>query len=101
VNSFSVKKLAYFGIGLGLLAACVFWCLVGFVFFIQLALSRDSVPGASVFDRYFVTFYVVWGSVFFVIVWFGFKCFKRSLGRDQKFMGNQPSASVNAGGPQR
>lgn len=75
----AMNRGAHFGIGLGMMLFCGFWCLIGYAWFIGLAISRDSVPGASVFDSSFITLYVVWGSVFLGCLWGAFLSFRRAL----------------------
>src|SRR5690242_13473862 len=89
MNSFS-----RFGIGVGILAVCGLWCLVGLAAFIGLAVSRDSVPGASIFDGPFVTLYLVWGSIFVGLISFAFLGFRRSRPRATMSSSDQPQQHI-------
>ncbi len=46
----------------------IVWFFIGVAWFIGLAVGRDSVPGASLFDGAFILFYVVWGGIFLGII---------------------------------
>src|ERR1039457_4876264 len=78
-TSHDMSRGSYFGIGLGIILISLFWCFFCFVWFIGLAVGRDSVPGASVFDSSFITLYVVWGSVFLGCLWGAVRCFRSAL----------------------
>ena len=74
-----MSRTAHFGIGLGIALFCVLWCFFCYVWFIGLALGRDSAPGASIFDSHFMALYVVWGAVLLGGLWCAFLRFRRAL----------------------
>jgi hypothetical protein len=74
-----MSRISKMGIGLGLILFGLLWCLIGLTAFIGLALSQDSVPGASIFGPVFLLFFLIWGVVFAAIVYAVFLNFRRSL----------------------
>ncbi len=74
-----MSRLSHLGIGLAL---CVFSLIcfgVGYVAFIGTAISKDSVPGASVFDGGFIVIYVIFGGVILGALWFALQSFGRAF----------------------
>jgi hypothetical protein len=85
-----MSRKLHFGIGLAVLLFCFLWCLLGFLQFMSLAVGRDSIPGASVFDSSFISFYVIWGAVFLGCLWLILRSFSRAMRRAQ----SNPSADA-------
>jgi hypothetical protein len=74
-----MTRLAHLGIGVALIGFCCFCAWTGFLLFIGLAVSKDSVPGASVFDVDFLVLYVVCGGVILVGLWAALASLKRAF----------------------
>ena len=74
-----MSRTAHFLVGLAILALCVAWCFVCFVWFIGNAVGRDSVPGASIHDSSFMAIYLVGGAGLICGLWFAFRSFGRAL----------------------
>jgi hypothetical protein len=70
-----VSRTAHFLVGFGILALCAVWCFVCFVGFIGTAISRDSVPGASLYDSSYVMIYLVGGAGLICGLWLAFSQF--------------------------
>ena len=87
-----MSRNAHFGIGILIIGLGVFWCFVGVAWFIGLAVSRDSVPEASIFDSSFVSFYFVWGSIFLACIWGAFRSFRQARRQTVRVPPAAPSA---------
>jgi hypothetical protein len=79
-----MSRGSHFGISVGIGLFCVLWCFIGVAWFFGLAVSRDSVSGASIFDSSFIVFYVFWGSVFLGCLWGAFQSFRRAARTPQR-----------------
>ena len=64
-----MSRTAHFGVAVTLGLLGWFWCWCGFVSWGGLAISKDSVPGASLFDADFIALYIIWGCGFLGILW--------------------------------
>jgi hypothetical protein len=90
-----MSRNTHFAIGTGILVLCAFWCLMGIAWFFGLGFGRDSVPGASVFDSSFMTFYILWGSGFLLFLWAAFRSFQTALRRPKRAVPpSAPSATA-------
>lgn len=64
---------------MALIGFCCFCACTGFLLFVGLAVSKDSVPGASVFDADFLVLYVICGGVILVGLWAALASLKRAF----------------------
>jgi len=79
-----MSRLSRLGIGIALCLFCVICFGVGYVAFIGTAISKDSVPGASVFDGKFIVVYVVFGGLILGALWFALINFKSAFAAPQR-----------------
>jgi len=89
-----MTRLAHLGIGVALVGFCCFCAWTGFLLFIGLAVSKDSVPGAGVFNADFLVLYVVCGGVILVGLWGALASLKRAFRAPprQQMAANPPHA---------
>jgi hypothetical protein len=74
-----MSRLSHLGIGLALCLFSVVCFGVGYVAFIGTAISKDSVPGASVFDGGFIFIYVIFGGLILGALWFALLSFRHAF----------------------
>jgi len=79
-----VTRLAHFGISVALTALSVLCGVIGVVLSFALAVSKDSVPGASIVDADFILLYVVCGGFILAGLWGAWNNLKRALQAPKK-----------------
>ncbi len=99
-----MSKLSHLGIGLALCVFCLVCLGLGYVAFIGTAISKDSVPGASVFNSGFIIIYVVFGGLILGGLWLAFLSFRRVFAapprstREPAVMAEQKTSAVPSHG---
>ena len=91
-----MNRVSHLGIGIGL---CVFSFVcfsMGRLMFLGMAIGKDSVPGASIFDGDFITLYVVDSSLILGALWFALLSFRRAFRPPTRRPSVPPATAIQA-----
>jgi hypothetical protein len=91
-----MSRLSRLGIGVALCVLGLICLGIGYVAFIGTAISKDSAPGASIFDSGFIIIYIIFGGLVLGAFWFALRNFRRAFSPPPRTTSHPPPIADTA-----